>query len=103
MEIPKDVGGLVASGALFVANHSGGKDSRAQLIKLLEVVPAEQMFVVYASLGEMEWPWAMELARDPAAASGLPFIVAAATKYVAMEARTGYTMHMSRIPLVELP
>ncbi|MFJ7007641.1 hypothetical protein [Pseudomonas putida] len=39
MQIPKDVEALVASGALFVANHSGGKDSQAQLIKLLEVIP----------------------------------------------------------------
>jgi 3'-phosphoadenosine 5'-phosphosulfate sulfotransferase (PAPS reductase)/FAD synthetase len=70
---------LVASGALFVANHSGGKDSQAQLIKLLEVVPARQILVVHASLGAMEWPGALELARNQAAA-GLPFIVATATK-----------------------
>lgn len=71
---------LVASGALFVANHSGGKDSQAQLIKLLEVVPARQILVVHASLGAMEWPGALELARNQAAAAGLPFIVATATK-----------------------
>lgn len=71
---------LVAAGALFVANHSGGKDSQAQLIRLLERVPAAQLVVVHASLGEMEWPGAMELARDQAAEAGLPFIVAEATK-----------------------
>lgn len=74
------VGELIASGALFVANHSGGKDSQAQLIKLLEFVPPNQLLVVHASLGAMEWPGAMELARDQAAAAGLPFIVATATK-----------------------
>lgn len=31
---------LIAEGALFVANHSGGKDSQAQLIRLLERVRA---------------------------------------------------------------
>ncbi len=80
MQIPKDVEALVASGALFVANHSGGKDSQAQLIKLLEVIPPEQIVVVHASLGELEWPGALELARDQAADAGLTFIVAKASK-----------------------
>lgn len=71
---------LISEGALFVANHSGGKDSQAQLIRLLEVVPAAQIVVVHASLGAMEWPGAMELARDQAEAAGLPFIVATAAK-----------------------
>ncbi|MDF2792346.1 MAG: reductase/FAD synthetase family protein [Pseudomonas orientalis] len=75
-----NIDALISAGALFVANHSGGKDSQAQLIRLLERVPAAQMIVVHASLGAMEWPGAMELARDQAAAAGLPFIVATATK-----------------------
>lgn len=70
----------MASGALFVANHSGGKDSQAQLIKLLEVIPPTQIVVVHASLGELEWPGALDLARDQAAAAGLAFIVAKASK-----------------------
>lgn len=45
---------LIDSGALFVANHSGGKDSQAHLIRLLEVVPSEQLLVVHASLGAVE-------------------------------------------------
>lgn len=71
---------LIAAGALFVANHSGGKDSQAQLIRMLERVPASQIVFVHASLGAMEWPGAMELARDQAAGALLPFIVATATK-----------------------
>ncbi|WP_246874363.1 phosphoadenosine phosphosulfate reductase family protein [Pantoea ananatis] len=70
----------VNSGALFVSNHSGGKDSQAMLIKLLAVIPRDQLLVVHASLGEMEWPGAMELARDQASSAGLPFIVATAAK-----------------------
>lgn len=54
---------LIAAGALFVSSHSGGKDSQAQLIRLLEVVPKNQLLVCHASLGAMEWPGAMELAR----------------------------------------
>lgn len=30
---------LIDAGALFVSNHSGGKDSQAMLIKLLDVIP----------------------------------------------------------------
>lgn len=71
---------LIQEGALFVANHSGGKDSQVQLIRLLERVPAKQLLVVHASLGPMEWPGAMELARNQAEAAGLPFIIAKAAK-----------------------
>lgn len=71
---------LVDAGALFVSNHSGGKDSQVMLIKLLEVIPPKQLVVVHASLGAVEWPGALELARDQAADAGLPFIVATARK-----------------------
>jgi 3'-phosphoadenosine 5'-phosphosulfate sulfotransferase (PAPS reductase)/FAD synthetase len=66
----------IATGALFVANHSGGKDSQAMLIRLLEIVPREQLLVVHASLGEVEWEGALELARDQAAAARVAFVVA---------------------------
>jgi 3'-phosphoadenosine 5'-phosphosulfate sulfotransferase (PAPS reductase)/FAD synthetase len=78
--VEDQIDSLIAAGALFVGNHSGGKDSQAMLIRLRELVPASQMIVVHASLGEMEWPGAMELARDQAAEAGLPFIVARANK-----------------------
>ena len=66
--------------ALFVANHSGGKDSQALLIRLAEAVPQRQILVVHASLGDFEWPGALELARDQAQDLGLPFVVARARK-----------------------
>lgn len=71
---------LIEGGALFVSNHSGGKDSQAMLIHLLQRVPREQLLVVHASLGDVEWPGALELARDQAAAAGVPFLVATAGK-----------------------
>ena len=71
---------LIARGALFVVNHSGGKDSQAQMIKLLALVPREQLLVVHASLGEIEWHGALELAEKQAADAGVPFIVARAQK-----------------------
>ncbi len=70
----------IASGALFVINHSGGKDSQAMMIKLLEIVPIAQVLVVHASLGDMEWPDALEHAQAQADAAGVHFIVARAAK-----------------------
>lgn len=75
-----DINQLIARGALFVSNHSGGKDSQATLIELLKRVPREQIIVVHASLGKAEWPGALELARDHAAKHNLPFFVAQAKK-----------------------
>lgn len=71
---------LISMGALFVVNHSGGKDSQAMLIRLLERIPRSQLVVVHASLGEVEWEGALEHAQAQAAAAGLPFVVAGAVK-----------------------
>src|SRR5262249_49266210 len=73
-----DIASLIARNALFVVNHSGGKDSQAQMIKLLEIIPRDQLLVVHASLGEVEWEGALELAQEQARAAGVPFIVARA-------------------------
>lgn len=67
-------------GALYVVNHSGGKDSQAMLIKLAERIPLPQMVVVHATLGEMEWDGAQELAEQQARDLGIPFLVARAGK-----------------------
>lgn len=71
---------LVRSGALFVLNDSGGKDSQAMRIALREVVPPSQKVVIHASLGDVEWPGALEHAQAGAERDGLPFIVARAVK-----------------------
>lgn len=73
-----EIQALVERKALFVSNHSGGKDSQAMLIKLLEIVPRDQILVVHATLGDIEWPGALELAEKQAKDAGLPFIVASA-------------------------
>jgi 3'-phosphoadenosine 5'-phosphosulfate sulfotransferase (PAPS reductase)/FAD synthetase len=68
---------LIARKALFVVNHSGGKDSQSMMIKMVEQgIPAEQMIVVHATLGEVEHHGALELAQKQAADAGVPFIVA---------------------------
>ena len=75
-----EIRALVDRGALFVSNHSGGKDSQATLIRLLETVPRGQIVVVHATLGEAEWPGALEHAEKQAAEARVPFIVARAVK-----------------------
>jgi 3'-phosphoadenosine 5'-phosphosulfate sulfotransferase (PAPS reductase)/FAD synthetase len=47
---------LVDRGALFVINHSGGKDSQAMTSVLRRIIPADQLVVIHANLGEVEWP-----------------------------------------------
>lgn len=42
-----DITSLITAGALFVSNHSGGKDSQAMLINLLEVIPPKQLCVAW--------------------------------------------------------
>lgn len=138
-------------------------------IVVSRLVPPAQAVVVHASLGEVEWPGALEHAQAGAARSGMAFVVARARKtffelvehryglgvvawptaqnrqctsdlkrdpimrevrriarargtslivtcmglraqanpalfarYVAMEERTGFRMHASRLPLAEL-
>lgn len=41
--------------ALFVVNHSGGKDSQAMYLVIRAMVPADRIVVVHADLGEVEW------------------------------------------------
>jgi len=67
---------LVSRGALFVINHSGGKDSQAMMIRLLAIVPASQMVVIHADLGEVEWHGAKDLAERQAREAGVAFITA---------------------------
>jgi 3'-phosphoadenosine 5'-phosphosulfate sulfotransferase (PAPS reductase)/FAD synthetase len=80
VKIPDQVRDLISRGGLFVACHSGGKDSQAMLIRFLEVVPRDQLIVVHAALGEVEWDGALELAQRQAADAGVPFLVARAVK-----------------------
>ncbi len=46
---------LIEAGAIFYCSHSGGKDSQAMYAYLSDLVPAEQLVVVHADLGEVEW------------------------------------------------
>lgn len=51
---------LIDRGALFVVNHSGGKDSQAMFCKVSAMVPASQIIVIHAVLPEVEWDGVVE-------------------------------------------
>lgn len=73
---------------LFVLNDSGGKDSQAMRIALSKVIPRSTIIVIHATLGEVEWPGALEHAAAGAEKCGAPFVVAKATKtFLEMVAR----------------
>lgn len=42
-------------GALFVINHSGGKDSQVMTIRLHEIIPVNQILVIHADLAGADW------------------------------------------------
>ena len=66
MTIPQQIPELIARGALFVANHSGGKDSQAMLALLRQIVPADQLVVIHAHLPEVEWEGTWDHVRHTA-------------------------------------
>lgn len=70
----------VSQNSLFVINHSGGKDSQAMMVELLKIIPKENLIVVHASLGEMEWDGALELAQKQAEDASIPFYIARSAK-----------------------
>jgi 3'-phosphoadenosine 5'-phosphosulfate sulfotransferase (PAPS reductase)/FAD synthetase len=53
--LPDHIQALVARGALFVCNHSGGKDSQAMFAYLAKHVPAAQLVNVHAELPDVDW------------------------------------------------
>lgn len=59
MSLP-EIKDLITHGALFVVNHSGGKDSQAMFDYVRTLVPASQIVVVHAELPEVEWPNVIE-------------------------------------------
>jgi DNA sulfur modification protein DndC len=46
---------LIAANALFVVNHSGGKDSQCMFLHLRDIVPLDQLLVIHAALPEVDW------------------------------------------------
>lgn len=59
MKLPDQIIALIGRGALFVCNHSGGKDSQAMYLQLRAIVPPAQLVLVHADLGAVEWAGAI--------------------------------------------
>lgn len=76
--VPPAVQAEVDRGALFVVNHSGGKDSQAMLILLRRAIPREQLLVVHADLAGEEWDGTEDHVR--ATSLGLPVLTVRAGK-----------------------
>ncbi len=80
---------LIARGALFVVNHSAGKDSQAMLLHLKQTgIPDHLMLIVHADLGDVEWDGNLDHIR--ATAGDVPIITATAkTSFFEMVERRG--------------
>lgn len=75
MRIPADITDMIDRGALVAINHSGGKDSQAMTIKLIEAgIPRDQLLIVHATLGDVEWAGTINHIRKTT--SGLPLVIA---------------------------
>ena len=86
---PREILELIQAGALFVVNHSGGKDSQAMHALLRRLVPADRLIVVHATLGRIEWPGTLEHIYQNA--GEIPVHVAApATGFFDMVRRRGH-------------
>lgn len=55
MIVPEEITQLIKDGAIFYCSHSGGKDSQVMYTRLRQVIPENQLVVIHANLGEVEW------------------------------------------------
>ncbi len=75
LQVPPECRDMIRRGALVAVNHSGGKDSQSMTILLARIVPRDQLLVVHAPLGEVEWPGTVEHIENTIPA-GVPLIFA---------------------------
>jgi len=69
---------LIDRKALFVINHSGGKDSQAMTVLMRDIIPADQLFIVHAHLPGVEWSGIVDHIKKTA--TDLKFEVVTAVK-----------------------
>ncbi len=63
LELTRTVLALRDEGAIFVINHSGGKDSQCMFLLMRHIVPKNQLIVMHAHLPGVEWPGTIEHIR----------------------------------------
>ena len=68
----QEIQDLIARGALFCVNHSGGKDSQIMFHYIHQHVPAAQILVIHALLPEVEWDGVEDHVRNTTL--GLPVL-----------------------------
>lgn len=89
LEESNQISSLVARGALFVINHSGGKDSQAMTSYLRRLIPAAQILVIHAELPGAEWEGTREHAEY--SSQGLSFVTCKAGKtFLGMVEQRGF-------------
>jgi len=76
--VQPEIKSLIARGALFVVNHSGGKDSQAMQSQIAAVVPDSQILVLHAHLPGVEWAGTLDHIK--ATTTGYPLVVTEASK-----------------------
>ena len=54
----------IADGALVFVSHSGGKDSQAMYSYVRSICPDDQIVVVHAALGQVEWQGVIDHIKD---------------------------------------
>ena len=78
LPVPPECRETIRAGALVAISHSGGKDSQAMTILLSRLVPRDQLIVIHAPLGEVEWPGTV-LHIENTIPPGVPLIMAPVT------------------------
>lgn len=63
-EILDQINSFIKKNATFYISHSGGKDSQAMYSILNEMIPYDQIVVIHASLGEIEWAGIIDHIRN---------------------------------------
>jgi DNA sulfur modification protein DndC len=61
---PAEIDRFIEQGAIFYVSHSGGKDSQAMYALLRDIIPSDQLVVIHADLGEVEWSGVQDHIRD---------------------------------------
>lgn len=82
-----EIADLIERGALFVVNHSGGKDSQAMFIKLRTIIPARQLLVIHAVLPEVEWEGVVEHIEETIGETPMIFAQSVKTLFEMVERR----------------
>lgn len=85
--LPQHIQRLIARRALFVINHSGGKDSQAMTAYLLRVIPHELLVIVHAELPGVDWDGIPEHIEATAAGIPVHYTRAGKTFFDMVEAR----------------